>query len=204
MTALRIRVDNLARYVRPDGVAEHRLVLEETDRLAKILEGLLALARADGEQQPLVEVDAGRVADERIAAWQPLATSREIELRRAGVATATVHAVATGVDQALDALIDNALKFGGSGVIVLIRVERVSTGVDVHVIDDGPGMSSQECALAPQRLWRAPTAQNVQGAGLGLPTAAVLMAASGGEVVLEPGVPRGLRATLRFTDGDRS
>ena len=198
LTALRIRVENLAPYIVAAGRQEHRQVLEDTDRLGKILEGLLALARAEGERHPVVEVDAGTVLDERVAAWQPLAAQRAVTLRRAGEASAGVLAVETGVDQAVDALVDNALKFAGPGAGVTVRLVVAPSGVEVHVTDTGPGLTEAECRLAVQRLWRAPTAQNVAGAGLGLPIAAVLMAASGGELLLYPVEPAGLDAVLRF------
>lgn len=204
LTALRIRVENLARYVSAAGQGEHRLALGETDRLCEILEGLLALARAEGERQPLVVVDAGKVADERLAAWQPLAARRQVRLRRTGEACAPVRAVATGVDQALDALVDNALKFAGTGANVVIDVRTRSSAVDIHVVDDGPGLSDQECQLAVLRLWRAPIAQNTDGAGLGLAIAAALMGASGGELTLRPAATRGLVATLCFPRSDES
>lgn len=199
LTALRIRVENLAQYVSRDGEGEHSLALEETDRLGKILEGLLALARAEGERQPMVEVDASAVVAERIAAWQPLATKRGVDLRRSGTCDPVrVRAVATGVDQSLDALVDNALKFVGADATVTVTVEQTSSHVDIRVVDDGPGMTAEQCVLAVQRLWRAPMAQCVEGAGLGLPIAAALMGASGAELLLRPAQPRGLDATLRF------
>ena len=198
LTALRIRVENLGCHLSEAGKHEHRLALEESDRLGKILEGLLALARVEGERQQLVEVDAGQVADERLAAWQPLAGRRGVTLRRTGLASALVRAVATGPDQSLDALVDNALKFAGAGATVTIDVEKGPFGVDVRVTDDGPGLSERECQLAVERLWRAPIAQNIDGAGLGLPIAAALMSASLGELILRPATGGGLIATLRF------
>jgi signal transduction histidine kinase len=196
LTSLRIRVDNLDGYVGPDGHAEHRLALEETDRLGRILDGLLALARAERGRHRTSAVDAAAVADARVAAWQPLARRREVTLRRTGAASARVLAVDTAVDQAIDALVDNALKFAGRGATVLVDVWRVESTVDIHVMDDGPGLSDEERRRATERFWRAPDAQNVDGAGLGLPIAAVLVAASGGRLRLLPAHPSGLDAQV--------
>jgi signal transduction histidine kinase len=112
------------------------------------------------------------------------------------------RAVTTAVDQSLDALIDNALKFAGGGATVRVRSAPDDGGVTVHVIDDGPGLTAEQRARATERFWRAPTAQNTEGSGLGLPIVAVLIEASGGRVELEPAKPRGLHARLWFPAGD--
>lgn len=198
LAALRIRLDNLADHVDANGLDEHRETLEEVDRLGLILDGLLALASAERGQHGCHVVDAAAVADQRVAAWQPLAERREITLRRTGAARADARAVVTGVDQALDALIDNALKFAGPGATVLVDVKPVGASVDIDVVDDGPGLSADERRLAGERFWRAPHAQNVDGAGLGLPIAAVLAEVSGGGLRLLPVSPHGLNAKLTF------
>jgi signal transduction histidine kinase len=198
LTSLRIRVDNLADYVEPAGRGEHRLTLEEVDRFATILDSLLALARAERGRHVHDRVDAAMIADDRVSAWQPLAEQRGIELCRTGATQAPARAVVTAVDQALDALIDNALKFAGPGARVSVDV-RVGTGtVELHVIDDGPGLSDEERRRATDRFWRAPDTQNLDGSGLGLPIASVLVEASGGTLTLHPAQPRGLDARVTF------
>jgi signal transduction histidine kinase len=199
LTSLRIRFDNLGEYVEPAGREEHRLTLDEVDRLATILDSLLQLARAERGRHTCAPVDAAAIADDRMAAWRPLAEQRGISLCRTGDAHALALAVATAVDQALDALIDNALKFAGTGARVTVDVQ--ATGGDVvelHVIDDGPGLSADHRRRATERFWRAPDAQNVDGSGLGLPIAAVLVEASGGTLTLHDAQPCGLDARVSF------
>jgi signal transduction histidine kinase len=199
LTALRIRMDNLSEYVEEAGQPEHRLTLEETDRFGLILDGLLALARAERGQHQRTTVDAAATADGRVLAWGPLAEMRGITLSRLGVRTAPVSAVETAVDQALDALIDNALKFAGTGATVLVDVRVSGSTVDIHVVDDGPGLSDEDRRQAAERFWRARDAQNIDGAGLGLAIAVALVEASGGQLQLLPAHPRGLDAHLSFS-----
>ena len=52
----------------------------ETERLQHVIDGLLRLARAEGEQQELVTVDLAEIATERFAIWQPLAEEQGIRL----------------------------------------------------------------------------------------------------------------------------
>ncbi|GIH13993.1 sensor histidine kinase [Rugosimonospora africana] len=199
LTALRLRVEELGTFIAdPTGGEEHRLALEETERLRRILDGLLALARAERGRYALETVDAAATADERVAGWQPLATQRGITLRRTGVGQARARAVSTAVGQALDALIDNALKFAGRGATVVVDVAADPDAVEISVTDDGPGLGEADCGRATERFWRAAHVQNIDGTGLGLPIATVLVEASGGRLDLRAARPTGLCARLRF------
>ncbi len=199
LTTLMLRVEELGEFIEePAGRADHRLAMDETLRLGRILDGLLALAKAEGGQPTLEVTDAAETAEERVAAWLPLALRRGITLTCKRPEHAPVTAVSTAVGQSLDALIDNALKFTGVGSLVRVEV-RVGDGtVDIHVIDDGPGLSEESRKLANERFWRAHDVQNIDGAGLGLPIATVLMESSGGCLDLLPAAPGGLDARLRF------
>jgi signal transduction histidine kinase len=199
LTALRLRVEELGGFITdPAGRDEHRLALEEADRLRNILDGLLTLARAERGEYGHETVDAADAADTRVAGWQPLALQRGIALRRTGAPSASVRAVPTAVGQALDALIDNALKFAGCGATVTVDVVPRGDTVELHVVDDGPGLCDDDRRTATERFWRAPDTQNIDGSGLGLPIATALVEASGGRLDLLPAVPHGLDARLRL------
>ncbi|SCE70993.1 Signal transduction histidine kinase [Micromonospora coriariae] len=200
LTALRLRVEELGPSLTdPDGRFEHRLALEETDRLALLLDALLTLARAEREENERVTVDAAAVAASRVAAWAPLARHRSVALRLVTTdAPAYARTVPTAVDQALDALIDNAVKFSAAGGAVTVTVAGRDHGVALEVRDTGPGMTESQLGQATERFWRAPDAQNVDGAGLGLTIAAVLVDASDGRLTMRRGEPCGLVADLWF------
>jgi len=199
LTALRLRVEDLGADLEdPDVVELHRLALEETERLGQVLDSLLALARAERGRFSLVDVDAGEVAQARVLAWQPVAAKHGVVLRYVRPpGPVPVRAIANALDQALDALIDNAVKFSNSqDPSVTIRIAADDGGAAVHVIDTGPGLTEAQRELATERFWRAPDAQNVDGSGLGLPIVAVLVEASGGRLELLPADPHGLHAKL--------
>ncbi|MEV4619709.1 HAMP domain-containing sensor histidine kinase [Asanoa sp. NPDC049573] len=199
LTVLRLRVEGLGDMLPSEARTEHHLALEESDRLSRVLDSLLALARAEWDGRPPVTVDAAELVAARVEAWRPLATQRGVALT-AEVPADPVPAEAadTALDQALDALIDNGLKFAGAGGHVTVSVEAVAGRALVTVRDDGPGMTAEECRLATRRFWRAPNTQNVDGAGLGLSIATVLVEASGGTLTLAPLRPRGLVARVRL------
>ncbi|MFV2100807.1 ATP-binding protein [Micromonospora sp. LOL_024] len=200
LTALRLRVEELGPSVTDEqGRAEHQLALEETDRLALLLDALLTLARAERQENQRVTVDARATAASRVAAWRPLARHRSVALRlSADPEPVYALTVPTAIDQALDALIDNAVKFSGAGGEVTVTVAARDSGVALEVLDTGPGMTRSQLGRATERFWRAPEVQNVDGAGLGLTIAAVLVDASDGRLTMHPNSPRGLIAALWF------
>jgi signal transduction histidine kinase len=197
---LRLRIEDLGdRLSNDDARADHAIALEESDRLADVLDGLLALARAERGRHRVEVVDAAALTAGRSRAWSPLTRRRGIEL----VTTVPdeplpASLVATALDQALDALIDNALKFTPAGGRVEVAAAAGGGGVAVTVRDTGAGMTEEQCRRATERFWRAPDAQNVDGAGLGLSIVAVLVEASGGRFELSPAEPNGLAARLWF------
>jgi signal transduction histidine kinase len=200
LTALRLRVEELGPSVTDEvGQTEHRLALEESDRLAQVLDGLLTLARAERGADKMVVVDAAALAVSRVAAWQPLARRQRIQLT---VSTpprpAYASAAPTALDQSLDALIDNAVKFTDEGGRVDVAVYKLDGGVAIHVRDNGRGMTSAQLKQATERFWRAADAQNISGAGLGLTIVAVLVDVSGGRLTMRQAIPRGLDAALWF------
>src|SRR5262249_25042654 len=154
--------------------------------------------QAERGQHETEVVDAATIADERVSGWQPLARQHEITLRRTGCASVLVRAVPTAVGQALDALIDNALKFAGPGAGVTVDVAPGKENVELHVVDDGPGLDGTDRIRATERFWAAPHTQNIDGSGLGLPIATVLVRASGGQLDLLAAQPKGLDVRLTF------
>ncbi|HWH00326.1 MAG TPA: HAMP domain-containing sensor histidine kinase [Pilimelia sp.] len=198
LATLRLSVDNLAPAVRPCGLADHRLVTEEIDRMARICDALLAFARAEATATEVRRMDVARVADSRVAAWRPRAAQSGVRIGRTGPAAVTAVTAADVLDQALDALIDNAVKFAGPGSRVQVAVRPTRQWVDVDVTDNGPGIPPEDLHRAAEAFWRRPTDQNRDGSGLGITIVHTLVSASGGRLILLPARPRGLTARLRL------
>ncbi|GAB1640747.1 ATP-binding protein [Krasilnikovia sp. MM14-A1259] len=200
LTVLRLRLEDLGEHMEQDHArADHEITLAETDRLADVLDGLLALAQAERGRHSVEVVDAVALTLDRWVAWLPLTERRDIDLVTLVPEEAQyARLVATALDQSLDALIDNALKFTPAGGRVEVEVASRDGGVEVTVRDNGPGMTEEQCRLATERFWRAPDKQNVDGAGLGLSIVMVLVEASGGRFALAPVQPHGLAARIWF------
>jgi len=197
LATMRLSLENLAPSVRRQGLGDYQLVADEIVRMGQMCDALLAYARAEATADDVHEVDAAAVADERVAVWRQAAGLAGVELIRAGADRAPVRAAAQAVDQALDALISNAVKFAGAGATVTVAVEPAgSREVHIDVVDTGPGMPADDLARAAQPFWRRSSDQNVEGSGLGITIADALASASGGRLELSPAQPHGLRARI--------
>jgi len=205
LATLRLWVENLAPSVLPAGREDHRMVAAEIERMGAMCDALLAYARAEATADDITDVDAAEVADARVAIWSQAFRQAGIGLVRAGERRAPVRAAPQALDQALDALLSNAVKFVGRGNRVVVVVDtlaprpRATAGwVDIHVIDNGPGLPPADLAQATEPFWRSPGHQHVDGSGLGVTVAEALVTASGGRLDLMPAQPYGLHARVRL------
>lgn len=184
LTALRLRLSNLEGHVDEAAVEDQLAALEEAERLSTLLDGLLALARAERTATvQRVDVDAG--VDDRIDAWRPLAEHTGLRLVREGPRGLHAGAPAGGIETLLDAVLDNAVKFSPPGGTITVRTAASESHVEISVRDTGPGMAPEELERAMDRFWRSPGQHNVEGSGLGLAIAARTVELAGGDLRLE-------------------
>jgi signal transduction histidine kinase len=192
---MRLRLDNLRARVDAPAQADVDACASEVARLSRLVDGLLALARAEQASvaRGVVELDA--VALDRQEAWAPLADERGVvlELQVADHPT-RVRAVPGHLEQVLDNLIDNAVEVTPAGRHVQLVVANGGPTVEVHVVDEGPGMTSEERRRAFDRFWRGTDTE--AGSGLGLAIVRQLVEACGGSVELRGADGGGIDATV--------
>ncbi|MFF1416395.1 sensor histidine kinase [Streptomyces sp. NPDC058280] len=194
LAALLLRIELLALEL-PDGNAEIASVRTEGRRLAQVLDDLLDLALAEHTAADLRLTDIGELAAERVAAWRAVAEGKGVRLTEHRAAV-TAWADPIALSSALDAVIDNALKFTPAGEEVVVTVGRNGSTSMVVINDGGPGLTDDEIARIGDRFWRSNRHQNIKGSGLGLSISRALLAAGGGSITYAHGEPRGLRVTL--------
>ncbi len=190
LAALRLRLENLERDVADGGKDDLAAALAEVARLARLVDGLLALARADASRAAPSPADVGEIVLARVDAWSA-------ELAGRGVVPdvrlpETVRALATpgSLEQVLDNLVSNALAVSQPGSTITIEGHRAGQVVELHVRDQGPGMTAEQRVRALDRFWRA----GVPGGGTGLGLAIVhrLVTADGGTIELREAEGGGL------------
>ncbi|MDH6576529.1 HAMP domain-containing sensor histidine kinase [Kitasatospora sp. MAP5-34] len=196
LAALLLRVELLGMELPEGHDNELAGVREEGVRLARVLDDLLGLATAE-HARPVPEcVDLTALVLSRIDAWRPVAEQRGIRLDWEGPALAVGLADPIGLGSALDAVLDNALKFTPAGEHVRLGIETTKREISVTVSDAGPGLTEEELARVGDRFWRSPRHQNVDGSGLGLSIARTLLLAGGGSLDFAPVEPTGLAVRL--------
>jgi len=186
LTALRLQLERAGTMIDedPEG-ARDRLdaASAEVERLQRVVEGLLMIARSDGAEQVLVRVDVSALVQERADVWVPLAEERSIRLLTATEDGLYVNVAPNALEQIIDNYVDNALGAATAGDTVTISAVRRNDIVGVHVIDEGPGMRPEHLAHAFDRFWRGPDAPH-GGSGIGLAVVQHLAALSGGRAEL--------------------
>jgi signal transduction histidine kinase len=208
LAALRLRLDLLAADTDP--VTGHELAgaLEELARLSRLVDGLLAVARAENVVPVPVTVDVGEAARERVVAWHPVADDRDILLEartldareggRAGGGTPRGPALAWigegHLEQVLDNLIANALEALSAGHQVTVTTRATTSGAQIVVADNGPGMNAEDRERAFLRF----STSNPNGTGLGLAIVHRLVTSNGGTASLSQTRGGGLTVTLDF------
>jgi signal transduction histidine kinase len=170
LAALRTELQLMARD-RPTGHALQIATgsaIEETDRLGRLADDLLLLTRADHHgfalrKEIVAAADLFRAVIERARRGAPPAGLR-ITVSDPGATR--VHADRDRVEQALDNMLANALRYAGAEIEMTARVWEES--IELHVLDDGPGFPTDFLPQAWERFARADAARTDDGAGLGL------------------------------------
>ncbi|GGU48789.1 two-component sensor histidine kinase [Streptomyces albospinus] len=195
LAALLLRIELLALEL-PEGNEEIASVRTEGKRLARVLDDLLGLALAEHTAADLQLTDVAALVAERVGSWRPLADDKGVRLTYEGHIAVTGWADPVALSSALDAVVDNALKFTPAGEPVTVAVAPDGAHVRITVADRGPGLAEDELARIGDRFWRSSRHQNVSGSGLGLSITRALLAAGGATLSYAPHPPHGLEVTV--------
>ena len=200
LTALRLRLENLEAGS-PGAVADDMAAAgREVQRLSRVVDGLLTLSRADGTTPEPRAVDVEDVIDDRCEAWSALADERRVQLFSdyQVVGRPIARFVPGDLDQILDNLLANALDASPEGGRIRVELTRTDPGwVEVHVVDQGPGMAAEDRKRAFDRFWQGPSTQG-GNSGLGLAIVRQLVVRNQATVELQPVQPSGLDAVIRM------
>ncbi|WP_171162715.1 ATP-binding protein [Streptomyces sp. I05A-00742] len=195
LAALLLRIELLALDL-PDGHEEIASVRTEGKRLARVLDDLLDLALAEHAATELQLTDIADLVADRVGSWSPVADRERVALSYTGPAATTGWADPIALSSALDAVVDNALKFTPEDARVEVSLEVAGDRVLVTVADEGPGLTEEELTRVGDRFWRSGRHQNVSGSGLGLSISRALLTAGGAGIAYARNEPHGLRVTI--------
>ena len=146
--------------------------IEEIDRLTRLIDHVLTLARAESGQIPLKfgAVDLGELAASLVDQLEPVAHARAITLQCDARPGVVAMGDAGWLERLLLNLLDNAMKFTPGGGRVVVRVSHEGDRARVDVADTGIGMTHDVTAHVFERFYQADPSRSSAsgGAGLGL------------------------------------
>jgi signal transduction histidine kinase len=201
LAALRLRLELLHDDVDRAAAGELDGALGEIARLSRLVDGLLAVARAENTQPAPVTVDLTQLVRERVAIWSPLAQERHIQLLTSA-GQASVAATPGHLEQVLDNLLANALDVTPIDGQITVSVSQHHDLVRLEVIDSGPGMTTAQRDQAFRRFWTqppdGPSRDTTSSSGLGLAIVHRLITVDGGTIQLSniPGLGLAVRMDL--------
>lgn len=167
--------------------------LEEIDKLKRLIDQILLLARAEGGEIPLKRepVDLAMVVLSLVEALEPVAQAKGVSLTCEHVKHVTVEGDGDWLKRVVINLIDNAIKFTSPGGHVVATVSANERDAVVTVRDSGIGIDRAMQAHVFERFFRADPARSsgTSGAGLGLSLAKWIVDHHRGriDVASEPG-----------------
>jgi signal transduction histidine kinase len=187
LTGLKLRLEAL----RGEGgsVAEQVAKAEaELDRLSKLVDDLLELARASASEATGKPVDLGAAAREAVERWRRPAEHAGKRLTLHAGERAVTWASETDVAHVLDNLIDNALRYSPPGASISVEARNGTGEAIIAVADDGPGIPAEDRDRVFERFYRGTVGRRAgPGTGLGLAIVAELVRRWGGDVRLLDG-----------------
>jgi signal transduction histidine kinase len=199
LTALTLRLERVSELLEQDPVAAaERLdaAMVETDRLQRLVEGLLVLSRSEAKEVSTTKQDASALVRERAENWDALAAEQGVAIAVSVPEVALVLAVSGAVEQVIDNFMDNALEVVPRESTITISISVESDFTKISVLDEGPGLPQSDLSKALNRFWRARS--DTHGSGLGLAIVDRLAEASGGRAELVNRDPNGLEASAYF------
>lgn len=169
-------------------------MLEEAQRLQLLIQRLLELASAEGGT-PAVHRTPVRIDEYAAACVNEIAILAEYRRQQILIESVPCTAVTDAVlfRQALQNLLDNAIKYSPDNSVIRVAIREEIDVVEVSVTDEGPGISPENRAHLTERFFRPDRGRgrNSGGFGLGLSITKAYMRVIGGSLDCAPAQPRG-------------
>jgi signal transduction histidine kinase len=194
LAALRLRLDLLAQDADEATATELAGAQEEIARLARLVSGLLAVARAENVTATPVRIAVDAIARDRVSAWRPAAQERGVTVMATGSEPVSAQICEGHLEQILDNLLANALDALPAGGIIRVGTSIAGGLARITVADNGQGMTGQQQHAAFRRF----ASESAGGTGLGLAIVDRLVMANGGEARLSDTSGGGLTVTIEL------
>ena len=201
ITALQAKLENVADGVEPADPETFHTMLEQVERLGRLVAQLLDLSRLESRTVPLdVRPFEVGVLLEHVAREARLHAPADVELAVDAPAGLVVDGDPERVHQVVVNLVENAIRHSPRPGRVTVSSRPVDGRLRIEVADEGPGIAEQDAERVFDRFYRADAARSADGggAGLGLAIARWIVDLHGGEIHVERAEPRGCRMVVEL------
>jgi two-component system phosphate regulon sensor histidine kinase PhoR len=179
-------------------------ILRNSARLGVLISDLLELSRLDSSSKTMTlsELPIGPLVQTVVANLKSSADERDVRVELEIDPHHQMSADRHAMEQIITNLLDNAIQYGASPGVVRIRTAVFDHAVQIHVIDDGPGIAPSHRTRVFERFFRVDPgrARRDGGTGLGLAIVKHLVLSLGGRIWIEESPEGGCTFILEFTD----
>jgi signal transduction histidine kinase len=201
--ALRAKLENMVDGVEPVERRALETMLQQVERLARLVEQLLDLSKLEAGVVPLERstFSAAALLEPVVDEWRARAEVRDLRLET------SIEPPAFALDgdeerlrQVVGNLVANAIRHSPRGGRVLVRAVAHDGIARLEVLDDGPGIPASEAERVFERFYRSDRARATGegGSGLGLAIARWIVELHGGTIRAEPLEPQGCRIVVEL------
>lgn len=180
------------------------IIFDEAERMRRLVDGLLDLARLDARLSTLsrVSTDVSALLTSASEKLGRRAAEKGLSLQTHIQALPPIPGDPDRLAQVFDNLLDNALKYTPAGGSILLNAAQVGGAIEVVVADTGAGIPPEDLPRIFERFYQVDKsrvgASEARGAGLGLAITKEIVEAHGGQVRAESAAGRGAKFTVRL------
>jgi PAS domain S-box-containing protein len=198
LNAIQLKAHVMSKSPESQHRADSAFIRRRVGEMARLIEDLLDISSIEAGRLRLEKSRQAvfPIVKEAIAAWESQAIEKSVHVRNESVGDGFIDCDPNRIQQVLNNLIGNAIKFTESGGSIHIGVETGVGEVRISVTDSGPGISDADLPHVFDRFTTASKSAR-RGTGLGLSIAKAIVEAHGGRIWAESRV--GVGSTFYFT-----
>lgn len=204
LTIMRMELESVTQERELDAVTREKVasVLEETERLARTVEGLFAISRLEAGEamMDVSRFDLSELVVSTADQMSLLAVEKQIAVQSVACAPAEVTGDRFRLKQVIVNLLDNAIKYSPGGGEIALSTRSIDGQAVLEVADRGPGIPEEALPQIFDRFFRVDSVRThtISGAGLGLSIVRSICLAHGGSVEAVNRAVGGCRITVRL------
>jgi two-component system sensor histidine kinase CiaH len=175
--------------------------LEEVERLKSLSDGLLELARDNGQTLEKADFELTKTLDESIMKLGKKIKAKHISIEKDVDETINVHAIETQIHELVVIVLDNAIKYSNENQKITIETSTKGKSAVIRIKDEGIGINTTDLKKIFDRFYRVEKSRShdhTPGYGLGLALAKKIVAANNGMITAESRLGSGSTFTVKL------